>query len=44
MLRSLKLIDESEEEFFPFRKLVSLTERGRRLVKTPLMHWGKILY
>lgn len=44
VLQSLGLVEEHPEEQFPFKKLIVLTDKGRRLVESPLTRWGQILY
>ncbi len=44
VLQGLDLVEEHPEEQFPFRKLIVLTDKGRRLVESPLAKWGQILY
>lgn len=43
ILLDLALVEEHSEQQFPFRKLISLTDRGRLLVESPLAKWGRIL-
>ncbi len=43
VLSDLKLVEVSQERRFPFRQLVSLTERGHKLLEMPPIRWGQFL-